>query len=98
MRPPPHRAAPHRPPAGPDTLGRPRGHPVLIDEHEGGDELSLRVQQVDLRAWRDHVGEEVADARGELVDELDGPFAVAAHFPATWRFANRTRSRPSSMM
>src|SRR5216683_69256 len=74
--PPPDGAAPHCPPARADTLGRTGGHAVLVDEHQRRDELTLRVQQVHLRRWRDHVAQDVARARGELIDELDGGLAV----------------------
>src|SRR4029077_3603870 len=61
------------------TAWRRRRHAVLVDEHQCRDQLSLRVEEVHLRSRRDHVGEEVADPRAELVDELDEPLAVSAH-------------------
>src|SRR5262245_34467410 len=52
---------------------------MLIDEDQRGDELALRVEQMHLRPRRHHVGHDVADASGQLVDELDGALAIAAH-------------------
>ena len=70
---------------------------MLIDEHQGRDQLPLRVEQVYLRGGRDHVGEDMADPRAQLVDELDQPLAVAAQFFdfAAGGRVNRTRSSPS---
>jgi hypothetical protein len=65
---------------GSPAPARRRGDTVLVDEHQGRDQLTLRVQQVHLRRGRDHVRQQVADPRPEFVDGLDQTFAVAAHF------------------
>src|ERR1700682_4481970 len=90
--------------SGTAPAARIRAHAVLVDEHQRRDQLPLRVQQVHLSAWRDHVRQQVTYARAKLIDQLDDVFAVAAHaffsFGAGFcsRRANRTRSSPSRIV
>src|SRR4029077_13168942 len=96
-RPPPDGAAPDCPPARANALWRTGCHAVLVDEHQRRDELALRIEKVDLRRGRDHVAQDIAHPRGELVDELDGALAIAAHRGCSLRLVKRTRSLPSSI-
>src|ERR1700681_1586429 len=64
----------------PPPPGRRRGGPVLVDEHQGGDELALGVQQGYLGRRRHHVREQVGNARPQFADGLDQALPVAAHF------------------
>src|ERR1700730_5172146 len=85
-----------RPTAGPPSGWC--GDPVLVDEHEGGDQLALRVQEGHLRGGGDHVGQKRGPARAKLADQLDHALAVAAHAFVSGRRENRTRSSPSLMV
>src|SRR5215510_4388338 len=80
----------------------PRGHPahpsrrglrrdaVFVDEHEGGDQLALSIEEVHLSGGRDHVRERVANARAQLVDQLDDALAVPAHGRTSGFFAAKS--------
>src|SRR5207249_4338481 len=84
-----------------DCTGTRLPHPVLVDEHQRRDQLALRVEQVDLRGRRNHVGDDVADAGAQLVEQLDQPLAVTRHLffslAGSGRRTKRTRSSPSSI-
>src|SRR6267143_6229643 len=93
----PPRCSPTRRGRGaPAAAGWGRGDAMFVDEHQRGDQLALRVEQVHLGGRRNHVGQDVADPRAQLVDELDQPLPVSSHFfTVVGGCVNRTRSSPS---
>src|ERR1700704_3995981 len=68
---------------------------MLVDEHERGDQLALRVQKVHLGGRRDHVRDKVAHPRRQLVDQLYQALPIPAHFFITGGRVKRTRNSPS---
>src|SRR5258708_24046235 len=63
----------------PPRAGGPGG-PILVNEHQRGDELALGVQQVHLGGWREHVGQQGGQSRPPLVDGPVQSVPLAAHF------------------